>query len=68
MTSAMVRASDSLKSTERASTNEFCFTAFSLIGISEENGINLSGGVLTDSLKRHAYINGIRSYTRLFIR
>lgn len=31
----------------RASTNEYCSTVFSLIGMTEENGVGLSGGQTT---------------------
>lgn len=41
---ATEQISDSLKSMARASTNEYCSTVFSLIGVTEENGVGLSGG------------------------
>ena len=41
---ATEQISDSLKSMVRASTNEYCSTVFSLIGVTEENGVGLSGG------------------------
>ena len=64
---ATEQISDSLRSTERASTNAYCSTVFSLIGVTEENGVGLSGGRQPNS-PAHAYVKGKRKYTRLLIK
>ena len=62
------RTSDSLKSTNRVFTNESLFAGFSIIGVTEENGIGLSGGGRIDDTPAHVYINGNKKYTRLLLR
>lgn len=65
---ATEQISDSLRSTARASTNEYCSTVFSLIGVTEENGVGLSGGGRQPNSPAHAYVKGKRKYTRLLIK
>ena len=64
---ATEQISDSLRSAERASTNEYCSTVFSLIGVTEENGVGLSGGCRQPNSPAHAYVKGKRKYKRLLI-
>lgn len=65
---ATEQISDSLRSTAKASTNEYCSTVFSLIGVTEENGVGLSGGGRQPNSPAHAYVKGKRKYTRLLIK
>lgn len=65
---ATEQISDSLRSTVRASINEYCSTVFSLIGVTEENGVGLSGGGRQPNSPAHAYVKGKRKYTRLLIK
>lgn len=62
-TSETEQISNNLSVTDEAYTSEYL-----LLGISEQNGVGLSGGLLTDSINRHPYINGSRRFLRLFIK
>lgn len=41
--------------------------SFDLVGITEENGKGLSKGLRSQDSPPHAYVNGKRIYTRLFV-
>lgn len=41
---------------------------FKIVGVSEENGTGMSGGLIDDSDKRHAYVGGNKKFKRFFIR
>ena len=41
---------------------------FKIVGVSEENGTGMSGGLIDDSGKRHAYVEDIKKFKRFFIR
>jgi hypothetical protein len=63
MISVMAQISDSLNVEDEVSTREYW-----LLGISEENGAGLSKGIRRINSQAHAYVDGKKKYTRIFIR
>ncbi len=62
------KLSVNLKSINAEYSNESLPANYRIIGVTEANGCGMSGGTWIRNTFTHAYVNGVKKFTRLFIR